>query len=313
MGELRKSLVLDEWVIIEPLRAQRPTEVRDVDRFDASLCVFCPGNESKTPGEIGRVEKDGVWVVRWFDNKFPCVLHEEGVTYGDRAQMYNYGYHEIIVEAREHDCQLWDLSVSELECVLGVYEHRIDVLKDTPGIKYVVLTKNHGVNSGGSLFHTHSQVIALPIVPPRVNEKIVASKKAGECLYCLLVERERDSERTIFENDEFLAVTPFAPRFSYEAWILPKQHKTQLGCVSKSALAEALQVILQGVRKLDSSYNHFLTYSPAGEDLHVHFEIMPRRGRWGGLECGGGVVGVTTSPEDAAKFYRNLYLETKRF
>lgn len=321
MGELRKDYALDEWVIIAANRAARPQPtiitISQQTAFNhtqqpasKSVCYFCPGNENFTPGEIGHFsDENGDWQLRWFENKFPCVQPENGKVFvaeasGLLVHAPNYGYHELVVETREHSKQLWDCSQSELENVLGVYELRIVDLEGKPHIKYVAVTKNHGTNGGASIEHSHCHVVALPIVPMRVQAKIDATKHQEDCPYCVAVEVERKSERRIFENDECIAFAPYAPRFKYEAWVMPKKHKKRPEEVSKPQLAEAMHVVLKKLRELDCAYNHFFTYAPKGTDLHLHVEICPRIGTWAGFEHGGGLIVNDVAPEQAAKFYR---------
>jgi len=42
--------------------------------------------------------------------------------------------------------------------------------------KYVLVFKNEGEPAGASIEHTHSQLIALPIVPHIVNEEMNSAK-----------------------------------------------------------------------------------------------------------------------------------------
>lgn len=319
MGELRKDYALDEWVIIATNRASRPqptiitlnqqTAFNHTQQPSAkSVCYFCPGDEHLCPPEIGRFPESGVWQLRWFENKFPCVQPENGVVVvaekGGLVHAPNYGFHELVVETREHSKQLWDCSQSELENVLGVYERRIVDLEGKPRIKYVAVTKNHGTNGGASIDHSHCHVVAVPIVPMRVQAKIDATKKQEDCPYCFAVEVERKSDRKIFENDEVLAFAPFAPRFKYEAWVVPKKHKLRLEEVSRPQLAEAMHAVLSKLRTLGCAYNHFFTYAPKGTDLHLHVEILPRIGTWAGFEHAGGLIVNDVAPEQAARFYR---------
>jgi UDPglucose--hexose-1-phosphate uridylyltransferase len=63
MSELRQNFLNQEWVIIATERAKRPEEMathRPVPVIPAFMetCVFCPGNESKTPREVMRFPAD---------------------------------------------------------------------------------------------------------------------------------------------------------------------------------------------------------------------------------------------------------------
>src|SRR5207237_1996475 len=48
----------------------------------------------------------------------------------------------------------------------------------------------------------------------------------GSCLYCEIVETELEEEkRIVSENESFICLSPYAARFPFEAWILPKAHE----------------------------------------------------------------------------------------
>lgn len=309
MGELRKDYVLDRWVIISPKRGKRPHELsKELSVSQKHTCFFCPGNEHLTPKEIGRVPSDGSWRLRWFENKFAAKkpkgdwhvkTHDRFFTFAD-----TYGYHEVIVETNRHDKQLSDFSVSQVEDVLHVYARRILALERRPHIKYVNVFKNHGAKAGTSLVHSHSQVIADAVVPNSVREKIEAMQRFVECPYCRIVEVESRSDRRCFENDSFVAFTPYASRFNYEVWVFPKEHIARLEDVNFKDLAEVLCKILKKLKEGGIDYNFYVQYGPEGEDFHLHLEFCPRIALWGGFELCSDTIINSVSPEDAAKFYR---------
>jgi UDPglucose--hexose-1-phosphate uridylyltransferase len=146
--ELRKDYILDKWVIIAADRKKRPQEFRKESMKDTSVCFFCPGKEDTTPKEIGRLEKDGNWQIRWFPNKFAFLepkgksnieTHNNYFTFSDA-----FGYHEVIVETRDHEKQLWDLTEDQISDLIKVYNNRIESLSKMTNINYVSIFKNHG-------------------------------------------------------------------------------------------------------------------------------------------------------------------------
>ncbi|MBI4148716.1 galactose-1-phosphate uridylyltransferase [Candidatus Woesearchaeota archaeon] len=308
MGELRKDYILDDWVIISSSRGARPHQFVEEEKVEDKTCFFCPGSELLTPKEIGRVPAKNGWLLRWFNNKFAAVeacttqalqTHNRFYTFAQ-----NCGTHEIIVETPDHAKQLWDLSFQDLERVFTVYQNRIFAL-ETQGMKYVCVFKNHGVKAGTSLVHAHSQVIAQPLIPKRVQDKLAATRRFLQCPYCDIVQSEKNSERRVFENEQFAAFAPYASRFNYEVWIFPKHHATRLDQLDLCGMAEAVQHVLARLKTLHCSYNMTLTYAPASTDLHLHVEICPRTATWAGYEIESGIIINSVPPEDAARFYRN--------
>jgi UDPglucose--hexose-1-phosphate uridylyltransferase len=309
MGELRKDYLLDLWVLYSEGRGSRPKEFKQqASAVQQGQCFFCPGSEGMTPPEIGRIGTNKDWRLRWFANKF-AALEQAGEPRSRIENRFytfasNYGHHEVIVETPDHKRQLADLDVSEIADVLGVYQNRIAVLGKKPNIKYVSVIKNHGPQAGTSIVHTHSQVFATAFVPPAVREKVVARRKFVACPHCEIISREKDSPRRCFENSGWVAFCPYASRYNYEVWIYPKKHFTTLAQANLDQLADIMKRVLGKVGALNVSYNYYLTYAPAGEDLHFHIEIMPQIATWGGFERGSGAIINSVLPETAAAFYR---------
>lgn len=310
VGELRKDYILDRWVIFSTGRGKRPRQFAEEPvQKESGTCFFCPGNESLTPPEIGRIEKNGKWVMRWFDNKFTAL--ESGCITQTRTdnQFYtfgsNCGFHLVVVETPEHKTQLVDLSVEDISVLFGIFKKLVAGFEKQNGVKYVNIFKNHGASAGTSLVHSHWQVMAATFMPPLISEKVFARRKFIECPYCKIVESEKKSDRRCFENDSWVAFTPYASRFNYEIWMFPKSHARRLDDFSSFAgLADIFKKVLLKIKALGCSYNVCLQYSPLSEDLHFHIEVLPRMAIWAGFEFGSNAVINSVLPEDAAKFYR---------
>ena len=316
MNELRKDYILDRWVIISTERKKRPNDfIEGGGKVKEGICYFCPGNEHLTPPEISRVEENGEWIIRCFPNKFPAVSLEQGEKQENFLKKYPaYGEHEIVVETNKHGEELEDLGVEHLVKVLDTYGERIDEMMGKEGVKYAVLFRNEGSFAGASFIHTHTQIISLPIIPPIVKEKIDAQaeylKSNGTCPYCDIWKKEMKSERKITEDDNIAAFAPYASRFPFEVWIMPKRHVGKISSLSKDEKHSFAVMFKKIMTKLDSMlnnppYNLLFYVAPEGDDLHFHIEICPRLAKWAGFEFGSGIVINTMSPEDAAEFYRN--------
>lgn len=310
--ELRKDYILDRYVLISDERGKRPFEFKKEEiKEEGKVCFFCPGNEDLTPPEIGRIGTKEKWQIRWFPNKFAAVKPYGNAVIRTDNRYFTfsdaYGYHEVIAETDDHEKQLSDLNVQEIKDVLNVYARRIEDLSRKDNISYVSVFKNHGKDAGTSLVHSHTQLIAYNKIPSLVKEKIAAIKKYDYCPYCEILNIEKGSYRRCFENKNFAAFTPYAPRFHYEIWIFPKDHIkniTEMNDEKLFDLAEILKKILEKLKTINVSYNMELFYSPKNENLHFHIEISPRIAIWGGFELLTGDTINSVSPEEAARFYR---------
>lgn len=311
MIELRKDYILDRWSYIALGRGKRPQETEaGVTGNTNGTCYFCPGNENLTPPEIGRVADGEGWKVRWFANKFPAVepeLRKEMQPDGFYTKGEGFGFHEVVAETPDHTRQLADLSKEELKDVLKIYAQRMAELSQKEGVKYCQIFKNSGAEAGCSIAHSHSQIIAGNLVPRYVREKVEAAEKYEQCPYCSIIKTEEESERLIFANENFLAFTTFAPRFNYEVMIFPKTHYHNIVELDEKEfedLAEVFEKILSKLAKIGAPYNFYLHVAPGLDDLHFHFEITPRMNTWAGFELATESFVITTSPEEAAAFYK---------
>jgi UDPglucose--hexose-1-phosphate uridylyltransferase len=330
MPELRKDPIIGRWVIISTERGKRPSDFSSVPkRRDNKLCPFCPGNESATPPEIlafrpnsSEPNKPG-WTLRVISNKFPALriegdLNREGRGIFDK--MNGVGAHEVIIETPDHNKDLIDLDKKQVEDVIWAYRERTVDLKKDPRFRYILIFKNQGEAAGASLEHSHSQLIATPIVPKRVSEELEGAGKYYEykerCIFCDIIKQEiSESERVVLQNDSFISIEPFAPRFPFETWILPKEHLPAFEGIKKEkipALAAILKETLQRLAKAlnNPPYNYILHTSPVdsydSDDYHWHIEIMPKLTRVAGFEWGTGFYINPTAPEDAASYLRGM-------
>ena len=335
MPELRKDPIIDRWVIISTERAQRPVFLADQETAPkAGICPLCEGNEAMTPPEVFSIRPPGQvsdpntpgWTLRVVPNKFPALriegaLNKEGVGLYDR--MNGVGAHEVIVETPKHGQTLYTMDVPAVQNVLMAYKERtIDLLRDKR-FKFIMIFKNHGAIAGASLDHSHSQLIALPIVPRRVSEEIHGGltyyKYKDRCVFCDIIAQEaEDNSRVIYENDEYIALSPFAARFPFETWILPKNHVASFLASengdSYRSLADALSHVLRKNNKVlyAPPYNYMVHTAPADMAsvpyFHWHIEIIPRLTKMAGFEWGTGFYINPTPPEQATLFLREASL-----
>ncbi len=334
LPELRKDPITGRWVIIATDRAKRPSDfLRErVQIRGGGFCPFCYGNETKTPPEVLAYRPDGSqrdgpgWTVRVVPNKFPALgvegtLDRQGEGLYDK--MNGIGAHEVIIETPEHRLTLANMPTRGIEDVLWAFRDRILDLKKDRRFKYILIFKNYGDAAGASLEHNHSQLIALPVIPKRVLEEIDGSKEyytfKERCVFCDIVRQEEASQiRVVSENQGFVALAPFAPRFPFELWILPKDHRSAFEESQKSEFEQLAPILKDMLMRLDKvldgpAYNFILHSSPlpdsSNDYYHWHFEIMPKLTRVAGFEWGTGFYINPTPPEESAKFLREVALD----
>jgi UDPglucose--hexose-1-phosphate uridylyltransferase len=330
MSELRKDPVTGRWVIISTERRKRPTDFRleSVHIAPDPSCPFCEGHEQMTPQELLAVRHNGSranmpgWNLRVVPNQFP-VLRVEGTL--DRQgegifdRMNGIGAHEVIVESPRHLDTLADMGDDAIEQVLWAARERMQDLRHDRRFRYIIVFKNHGSAAGASLDHSHSQLIALPIVPREVRDEVDGAcahfKTKERCVFCDILRQEtKDGQRLIAENADIVAVAPYAPRFPFETWMLPRRHEAHFENAPRheyASLARLLGDILRRINRTLGSppYNLLIHTAPIAENAddyyHWHVEIIPKLTKVAGFEWATGFYLNPTSPEEAAQVLRD--------
>ncbi len=332
MSELRKDPVVGRWVIISPERGKRPSDY--ATKREESLegfCPLCPGNEALTPPEVFAFREKGTrpdgpgWSIRVVPNKFPALTREETLRRrndGIFESMAGVGEHEVVIETPNHGVELSSLPLDTLKKILFVFKLRMEELAKDSRFSYVVVFKNRGREAGASLRHSHSQIIALPIVPKRVREELNGGKRyhrdRGACVFCEIVEQERRrGVRLIEENGDFVAFAPFAARFPFETWIVPKAHASSYKMIRQSQYQTLAAILSNTLKRLDKvleepPYNLVFHTAPIREDdlpyFHWHIEIIPKVTKVAGFEWGTGFYINPTPPEHSAAYLREVVL-----
>ncbi|MEE9259568.1 MAG: DUF4921 family protein, partial [Candidatus Scalindua sediminis] len=202
---------------------------------------------------------------------------------------------------------------------LWCYRDRLIDLKKDKRFVYGLLFKNVGVAAGASLEHSHSQLIVTPIVPQQVINEMAGAetfyKYRGRCLFCDMIQQEIATDsRIVILAENFVAFTPFASRFPFETWILPRTHDSHFENLQKLEIEELANVLKNTLIRLESAlefppYNYIIHTTPfhinESEYYHWHIEIIPRVINIAGFEWGTGFYINPMSPEKAAKFLRN--------
>lgn len=330
MPELRKDPIVGRWVIIAPNRVKRPQDFAvNFERATNAFDPFAEGNESATPPEIlayreaGSAPNGPGWRVRVVPNKFPALSVEgELERRGDGIYdlMTGIGAHEVIIECPQRESNMSRLSVDNIREVLWVYRDRLVDLKKDPRLVHGLVFKNKGAMAGASLEHSHSQLIVNPVVPITVSEEMNGALEffnyRGRSIYEDMIQQElANGHRIVLETPNFVVFCPYASRFPFETWILPKHHSSHyeniqrqqiedLGVVMKSVLSK-LEIALD-----DPPYNYVLHTAPFDQPelkyFSWHVEIFPRLTGIAGFEWGSGFYINPVLPEDAAEFLRKI-------
>ncbi|KAH9605984.1 hypothetical protein KSS87_016538 [Heliosperma pusillum] len=330
--ELRNDKINNKWIIFSPARSKRPSDLKSKSPVSDPThtqpqthdCPFCIGHEHECAPEIFRVcdESDpSNWRIRVIQNLYPAVSRdinppdsvESGVVTG-------FGFHDVVIESPTHPVHLSDLPGFGVGEVIMAYKKRVLQIANFDSIKYVQVFKNHGASAGASMSHSHSQIIAIPIVPHSVSTRLEATKdyfeKTGRCILCEAPQKEL----LVHESKHFLSVIPYAASYAFEMWIIPRQHSIHFHDIDKDKADDLGSILKLMLKKMALQlnyppYNFMIHTSPLHLDnsylssSHWFVQIVPQLSVLAGFEIATGCHINPVFPEEAAMILREVHVE----
>lgn len=333
ISELRQDIVSGDWVVIAARRGKRPHFSAKKSKGESQPKKDCPFENPQKSGnkkpllifyrdrmfELGKSKE---WSLQVITNKYPAlgygicdVEHKEGPYHW----LEGYGFHEIFIY-RHHDKDPAKFSLKETTQMFLAFLKRYQILKNEGCVEYISIFHNHKREAGASISHPHSQLIAIPVIPPDVSRSLNGSKnyyhRHKKCVHCVMIDWElKSKKRLIFENKNFVAFCPYASKTSFEMRIFPKEHNSNFEKSSEAYLYDAAQAFNIALKKLslalnDPPYNFFIHTAPTKDShyghYHWHIEIVPKTSIWAGFEIGTGIEISTVPPEEAAKCLKKI-------
>ncbi len=334
MSEIRYDLLQNEYVIIAPNRLTRPNLFPQNNKKskESFRCPFCKGHEEMTPAEIYSIKDENGWKVRVFPNLYKA-LSIEAINKSKEEGLYEkrdgFGAHEIIVDTPLHQICFENLSEENMQDWLKVIKFRVtDLIKDVR-LVYFSIFKNQGQNSGATLPHVHTQLIAMPLIPKKelllYRYYFEYYKKHGRSVFEDIVEYELEQKkRIIFESKNFISFCPYGSSFAFEVMISPKNAICSICKIEENLLEELSKLLKKTLLSLREQigsfdYNLYLQNPPMqknyeSEDFfddidnfyRFYIRIIPRIYKIGGFELQNKININPLSPESATKLLKNI-------
>lgn len=345
-------IVPSESVLVATARSMRPKKAeapapRDT-RAQVDTCPFCVGNEHMTPPAIGAYPEGAPWQLRIVENLYPVLgddVENPNLSFGLQQTIDGYGRHEVVIDHNKHGIAVHEMSDEHLALLFSTYRNRMQQLyQSNSRLRYVLVFKNFGPAAGASIAHTHSQIIAMPVVPDNVQLEVENSRlyyeKNHRCIFCTLIDEALTFEATLYDREsgeirrkldvgqfvierskKFIAIKPFASRFEWEVHILPLVHQSDFLACETADFSDLARIVRRSMARLDAvlggaQYNYFLHSVPhtantaqCAASYHWHIEICPRTSIPTGFELGSGLFVNTVSPEAAAARLRAVTLD----
>jgi UDPglucose--hexose-1-phosphate uridylyltransferase len=328
-NEFRQDPLSGDWILISPGRGKKPG-AREAVSFPDHECPFDDPQATHQEAPVAiyshgqKVDTVEGWTLQVLPNKSPAVSAGQCgpvIDQGLYSVAAGVGAHELVV-TRDHDRYFSDLTVEEMAEVIRAYRDRYQVLSAELCNKCVTIFHNHGVLAGASVKHNHSQIISMPVVPPELSRMFARcadhlTRTGRRLIADLVAEESTHRTRVVAENENFVAVCPFASRSPYEVNIFPKFSQSSFADLSEDALPMLAALMREVFIRIDKAVSQpdylFFIHSAASHDASAiafdwHIEIMPRFSPTAGLEFGAGVFVNTVDPDEAAQALTSISL-----
>lgn len=300
------------------------------------ICPFCKGNEEETPEALAAYNPDGSlltpdddptgWTVRVIPNRYPSfsssslATQNEPVTgtqeYGPYQTNRSHGIQELIIPSSRHIASLSELTDLELTLSFRAYRDRIKQARSVEFVKHAMLFMNCRLAAGASLGHIHTQLLGSPVVGSklrcRVDRNDAHYMKTGRSLIESMMSWEIAQEARIVDvTENYCVVCPFASRFAFQVWIVPRLHRFDLLNCSDAERDELATHCRNIVKRFETvldhpAYNLLFHHDPfdVSPNGHGYFELFPRLTRAAGFEWGTDIWVNPVPPEAAARRLR---------
>ncbi|APH39729.1 galactose-1-phosphate uridylyltransferase [Methanohalophilus halophilus] len=323
MSQIRKHYFMDEYCIIAPRRNKRPSDYADsIFEKKTSECVFCEGYEDNTPPATAVYKNEEIlqdtdnsriknWGIRCFPNRYPALSSKsERPSDTISTTMEGYGFHEVIVETPKHSHKVSNFSDDEIMLFMKAYQDRVTYYQSLEKIAYVSLFKNEGQKAGASIAHAHSQLIALPFIPPELKREVEVIKASETCPYCNIIVEECGGPRLLYHNEEFIVIAPYFSKVPYELWILPQRHINHISDFTEDMLGllgDAIIFSLSSINNIlkEVPYNYMFYQLQDDPKYHFNLRIQPVTSIAAGFEKNTGIYINTMPPENAVQQLKN--------
>ncbi len=271
----RYNPLTDEWVLVSPHRTQRPwqgsTESKTEEtppRHDPN-CYLCPGNSRA--GGVVNPDYTGTFVfVNDFSALLPSSTPGDTVESGLMVAKSERGICKVLCFSPRHDLTLARMETSEILPVVDAWVEQYESIGAEPFINYVQIFENRGDMMGASNPHPHGQIWAnehVPNLPQKESERQQAYRvKEGGCLICDYLSAELAAgERTVVQNDSFVALVPYWAVWPFETMVIPRRHHTSIPELSQTERMDLADLM----RRLGVRYdNLFRTSFPYSMGIH---------------------------------------------
>ncbi len=264
--ELRHDPLLDEWVVVAGHRQARTFHP------PTSECPLCP-----TRGDQLTEVAESDYEVVVFENRFPSLTMrapEEALSEGSR---HGFGRCEVVCFTSDHSSALADVDADRMRLVLEAWIDRDRILSAIPGVEYVFVFENRGVEIGVTLSHPHGQIYAYPFVPPRDQQIRAAARRhrvdTGRSVFADVIDAETaDGTRLVHDGEHWVGFVPRAARWPFEVQLFTRRPVDHLADLNEDERREFSAFYPELLRSLDRVLGVSMPYIAAWHQAPVQVQ-----------------------------------------
>lgn len=320
MSVIRTDPLTGFTTIFAPERSNRPIMITNSGvindtKEQVEADPFLEGRESETTPELFAIRhpdskpNEPGWSLRVVANLYPVLIPNVAIP----VDQNHYGAHEVIIECPHYESQLTRLELSCYQNMFRAFQQRMIAHRNDPRINSVQIFKNQGVLGGASLGHVHSQLIATQNVPQAIVQEVEAAQKyqlqhGGSLFHALSLEQPAGYLGVVSSTSHFDVICPYASRFAYETWIVPKSLNTHFDHSSDQELDDLAALsrrVLLALEEILGTYdfNFVIQTPPLNTEEQTGYawslRIYPRLAHLAGYELSTNMFINPVFPEQA--------------
>jgi UDPglucose--hexose-1-phosphate uridylyltransferase len=192
------------------------------------------------------------------------------------------GICKVICFSPDHSKSLADMAIEDINKIVTTWQKQYTKLGGNQRINYVQIFENKGALMGSSNPHPHGQIWSQSTLPNEVikkdeQQRAYFNKNKSSLLGDYLKQELQTNERIIYQNDDFVVLTPFWAVWPFETMIVPKQQHTNITTISEQesvGFADAISKITKAYDKLfecSFPYSSGIHQSPTNGETNVHW------------------------------------------
>ena len=173
-------------------------------------------------------------------------------------RMNGIGAHEVIIETPDHDRTLATMSEPEIERVLWAYRERmLDLKQDQrlplhPGVQEPRRRGGRDARAPALAADRAADRAGLRARGDRRRAAALRGRRSAASSATSCSRSCATAGASIQENADVVALAPYAPRFPFETWLLPKRHGARFEEAPRheyESLARLLKAVLQRMNR----------------------------------------------------------------